>query len=268
MSSFYRQREILDIKRASCYVQRMYINQDSSENALIRQAAITGLAVVGFIALVGAGMWLAIYSARFVPVAAGRIGAAAVYLGSALSPAHPPAPSTLPAASTTPAASSTSAAPATPAHSVAPTPGARTNSVYKVGGSGPAPALHGLPDLAVQIDAVGYLASTTAESFVVSISVPVLTRPAVVFTVRNDGTNASGPWRFNAVIPTRTAFTFASPLQQSLNPGENIVFTLGFDEALPGANKPISITANFDRAVNESNFNNDSASAKITVLGS
>jgi hypothetical protein len=47
-----------------------------------RHAAINGLAIVGFIALLVAGIALAIYSARFLPKTASRIGAAAVSLSS------------------------------------------------------------------------------------------------------------------------------------------------------------------------------------------
>ena len=47
-----------------------------------RPAVVHSLAVVGFIALIGSGMWLAIYSTRYVPSVVTRLGSAAVYLGS------------------------------------------------------------------------------------------------------------------------------------------------------------------------------------------
>ena len=64
------------------------INMEPTENKeIIRKAAINGLAVVGFVALIVAGLSLAVYSVRFVPTVVNSIGAAAVYLGSKFSPA-------------------------------------------------------------------------------------------------------------------------------------------------------------------------------------
>jgi len=51
-----------------------------------RRRAVGILAIIGFIALIGVGMWLAMYATRYVPGVAGRLGGAAVYVGSALSP--------------------------------------------------------------------------------------------------------------------------------------------------------------------------------------
>ena len=77
---------------------------DSSENNIHnRQMVINGLAVAGFIALVAAGVWLAVYSTRFVPGIVNGAGAAAVSLGSLFTPAHSPGLLVVstPAASTT-----------------------------------------------------------------------------------------------------------------------------------------------------------------------
>lgn len=243
-----------------------------------RHAALNGLAVVGFVALVAAGIWLAIYSTRFVPAVVNSFGSAAVYLGSVFTPANTPVLLVIP----NPTASTTisfgppgprNARPATSTGTVpkattpvAKTPGEKTSGTYPIGGTVNAP--YGLPDLTVRIRATGYLATTSAESFVASSTVPSGSRPAVKFTVENIGTNVAGPWRFSASIPTQSAFLFYSPTQQSLNPGDSIDYTLGFDQATAGSNKMISITANFDRVVGESNTNNNSASAQVTILGS
>ena len=247
-------------------------------NPFARRAAVTGLAIVGFITLVGAGMWLAIYSARYIPPAMSGLGAAAVYLGSLLTPDHAPTLSVIPSASTTipfdneistaPAALSpnTSTTPIVPTPKAAPvTPGLATSNTYQMGGG--TSSLIGLPDLIVSIDAVGYLATSSVESFVTATSVPSGIRPAVRFTVKNSGTNIAGAWRFSASIPTRTVYFYQSPPQQALNPGDHIEYTLGFDQANTGANQMVSVTANFDHAVVESNTNNNSASAQLTILG-
>jgi hypothetical protein len=260
-------------------------HMDTSGNtSSSRQAAIYGLAIAGFIVIVGAGMWLAVYSTRFVPTVVSRIGAAAVYLGSVFVPVPAASLSVIPTASSTMIAfgessstissiASSSASipvtiPTTTAKQIIPTTaGTKTDTTYQIGGTAPA-ALSGLPDFTVTIDAVGYLATTSADSFMASSTVPFGNRPAVRFTIKNSGTNVSGPWRFSASIPTQTAYIYQSQPQQALAPGDSIDYTLGFDQANKGTGETISITANFDHAVTESNTANNSASATITVLGS
>lgn len=250
------------------------MNTDQSPTP-IRQVAINGLAVVGFIALVVAGIWLAVYSTRFVPAVVNRIGAAAVYLGSVFNPTDEPTLSIVetPTASTTISfgnSSSTISTPVTQPRTIPikTTAGSRTSGVYQIGGATTTSALSGLPDFVVNISSVGYLASTSADSFVATSTMQSNNRPAIKFTIKNIGTNRSGQWRFSVLIPTQSSYLYYSPFQQSLNPGDSIDYTLGFDQPIAGSNKMISVTANFDRAVGESNTNNNSASASVTIIGS
>jgi len=246
------------------------------------QAAVNGLAVVGFIALTALGISLAVYSARYVPVTVGKIGTAAVAFSHTLTSVFTPAPkstlSVVPVASTTisfgeatttpTSSSSTETVPKPVATSVAQqVAGAQTTHTYQIGSTTPSQVPYGFPDLIVTIKEVGFLATTSAESFVASSTVLAGSRPAVTFTIKNVGTAVSGPWRFSASIPTETAYIYQSQPQPALNPGDSIDYTLGFDQANAGSNKTISITANFDHAVTESNANNNSASTKITILG-
>jgi hypothetical protein len=239
-----------------------------------RPAMVNTLAVVGFVALVGASMWLAVYSTRYIPTVVGRLGAAAVYLGSVFNTAEGPSLSVIPTASTTiPFGNGTTTEPVdttpTSPKPVTPTAGDRTSGTYPINGTpATSPVLSGLPDFVVSIDTLGYLATASTDSFVASSTVPSGSRPAVKFSIKNIGSNVAGAWRFSASIPTQTSYIFQSPTQQPLNPGDSIDYILGFDQANKGADQMISITANFDRAVSESNANNNSASAKITILGS
>lgn len=252
---------------------------EQERTPLDRQIVVNTLAIVGFIALIGASMWLAVYSTRYVPDVVGRIGSAAVYLGSVFTPAEEPTLSVVqtPAASTTipfgeeylTTETGTTSLPTVPAGTkIIPTAGKKTSGTYQIGGAPATGGLSGLPDLTVTISAVGYLASASAESFVATSTVPADSRPAVKFTIKNIGTNVSGPWRWSASIPTQTAYLYQSQIQQTLGPGDSIEYTLGFDQSNKGAGQTISITANFDRTVAESNTDNNSASAKVTVLGS
>ena len=240
-------------------------------NERSRRAAERGLAVAGFIALVVAGMWLAVYSTRFVPIIVNRAGSAAVYLGSLFVQNHKPSNSVISTSASSTiiyfgGATSTVPAAAT-VKKVATTAGTKTSSVYQISGTA-TPSLSGLPDLVVYINAVGYLTSASTDSFVASSTVPSGSRPAVSFTIKNIGTNTSGQWRFSTSIPTQTAYIYQSPLQQSLLPGDSIDYILGFDQANKGTGETVSVTANFDRAAKESNTDNNSSSAKMTILGS
>ena len=243
-----------------------------------RQTAINGLAVAGFVALVTLGMWLAVYSTRFVPDVVGRIGTAAVYLGAVFTPSDEPSLSVVPTASTTIPFSEVVSTPVTeipaptapaPVKPVVPTAGKTITTTTQIAGATTTPSgPYGFPDLITSIDAIGYLATTSAESFIASSTVTAGARPAVKFSIKNVGTNVAGAWRFSASIPTQTAYIYQSEPQQALNPGDSIDYTLGFDQANKGSGQMVSVTANFDHAVTESNANNNSASATLTILGS
>lgn len=267
--------------------------QPLSGDPAVRQNVIKGLAIVGFVALVVAGITLAIYLGRYIPKAVNGLGSAAVSLSQVFSPAPSTPVATTTAtstATTTPVVTSST----TPAGGTAPivvgtnpsgltgiipipvpviTPGPTTQHTYPVGGTGtstttPIPVtLHGLPDLTTRIIATGYMTSTSTASFVATSTIPHGARAAVKFSIRNDGTNVTGPWSFTASIPTQTNFVFESPVQQSLRPGEHIDYILGFDQAVPGTNQPISITADAKHQVAESNENNNSATANVKILG-
>jgi CARDB len=247
-----------------------------------RQKAVTGLAVVGFVALIVLGLSLAVYSTRFVPGVVNRVGSAAVYLGSVFNPTPAPAITVVPnsSAATTISFGASSATPATttttttttsnvattPVAKVPATSGQNTSNTYQIASGSTAAAPYGLPDLTVYITDIGYLTSASADSYVSATTVPSGDRPAVKFTIKNIGTNWTGTWRFSASIPTRTSYVFQSDQQQSLAPGESIDYTLGFDQALTGANQLISITANSDHTAAESTESNNNITAFFNVL--
>lgn len=239
-----------------------------------RPAATSGLAVVGFVALIIAGLWLALYSTRFVPGVVNRIGSAAVYLGSVFSPAPgstvsvvptPAASTTIPFGTTgTTPTTSTTVTPTKTSAKPKPVAGVGTNTTTYEIGTTKAAALSGLADLAVTIDTTGYLTSASTSSFVASTTVPHGDNAAVRFTIKNVGTNWSGTWTFSASVPTYPTYTYTSQPQQSLAPGDSIDYTLGFNQAISGTSKVITVTIN--PGVSDSNKSNNSAAAAETIL--
>ncbi|KND51674.1 MAG: hypothetical protein ABA06_00240 [Parcubacteria bacterium C7867-001] len=242
-----------------------------------RRAMVNGLAVVGFVALIFAGMTLAIYSARYIPQAVTRLATASVYFSSVFSPASTNELTVVPSkddegssvvatsTDTTPTTPSTGGTPA----AVTPSAGPRTTGTYVVGGGTAVPqqgTLYGLSDLSVNIVAVGYLANQTdTTSFVASKTVPDGKRGAVRFTVTNVGTNTTGGWDFDATLPTSPSYTFSSPTQAALLPGEHIDFTLGFDRGRTGT-RTIDISIDPDKKIVETSENNNSGSIAIEIL--
>jgi len=250
-----------------------------TEGTPARRAAVAGLAVVGFFALVFIGMVLAIYAARFVPKAANGFSSAAVYLGSIFTPADGPSlepvqtvvpfdnglVATTTATTTAPAVATTTAVATAPATGVATHPGVPTTIKVPVGGTTGPVTLSGLPDLTVDITAVGYLNSSDTNSFIASTIVPDGKRGAAKFTVRNAGTNKTGAWTFDADLPTTgSGYTYHSSSQESLLPGDRVDFTLGFDDTDDGS-KTITVTVDPDRDISESNEGNNESDASIRI---
>lgn len=243
-----------------------------------RTAAINALAVVGFIALVFIGIALAIYAARYVPTALSRVGSAAVYLGSVFTPADEdadlevvpgetiPFDEETPVATSTPATGEPTTQPTTNTPRPTPTQGQTTTGTYPVGGTVAVPqAPYGKADLAVSVVSVGYLNSADTDSYRVSSEVPDGKRGAIKFVVTNVGTNVTGSWKFKATLPTSPSYTFTSPSQKSLNPGDKIEFVLGFDKTKEGNNRTIEIVVDSGKDVSESNENNNEVSKTIDI---
>ncbi len=220
--------------------------------------AMVALASVGFITLVVLGILLAIYSARYVPNAIEDFFSAwnhkknnpQLNVVSTTTISFGQEPTTTATTTRVVSIATTSAPVVTPTKT---TPAPKT------------PRLYGLPNLSVTILATGYLANGTTESFVPSNVVPAGARAAVRFSVANTGTNVTGPWSFAAAIPTQNVFVFNSPIEQSMGPGDHIVFTLGFDQANFGPNHPLTIIADPTNVVNESTKGDNVGTAIISV---
>lgn len=244
-----------------------------------RGAATTALAVVGFIVLILIGIALAIWAARYVPVALDRLGLAAVSISSDYEPADGSEdepgldviePGTEipfePVATTTPAEPAAPAAPTAPATGYQPTtpapvpPRPVTVPVYV-----PPPAPYGKADLAVEITAVGYCTSDNPSSFRTSRDVPDDENGGFRFSVRNAGTNVSGDWDFTYELPTSPSLERTVSNQRSLKPGDRIEYTLCFTEPRSGSDRDISIEVDSDDDVDESNERNNTDSAEIDI---
>jgi hypothetical protein len=242
-------------------------------DTFVRQSVINALAGIGFIAILGLGMLAAVYLARFVPTAVSGVASAIVSVSSVFFPSDEGngiviIPPTVPggvSTTTTPGEIATSTG-STGAVSNPGTPGGEQTGTYLIGTTTVSTNPYGLPDLVPTIIATGIMTGTTTNSFVATSTPSTKDRIGIRFSVKNEGTNVSGVWRFSVVIPTDSAYVFESPIQQSLNPGERVEYTLGFDRARAGTNQKISIRADFSNLVNESNESNNSANTAVTII--
>lgn len=129
------------------------------------------------------------------------------------------------------------------------------------------PALAGQADLLVRI---------------ISVSADGYGNSTAVFDIENVGRGSSGTYYFSAELPTNAyglpgqgqtygsqmqSYTYNSPAQVSLAPGDHIVSTLRFTQAqtggLPGQGV-FSVTVDPSRSVNESNTTNNYAYQTLT----
>ncbi|MDB5264462.1 MAG: hypothetical protein JWN64_33 [Parcubacteria group bacterium] len=256
----------------------MEITTIKTQNRSTKHVAVNALAIVGFIVLVLIGMGLAVYAARFVPTAANRIGAAAVYLSTVFTGNDDKDPDLQvvdpgtsisfgdDTASSTPATSTPDTTTTTTTTVPATTAGTQTTTTTTVGGGQVSTApLYGQADLAIENMTVGYCTSNSPDSFVRSSSVPNGEYGGISFTTINRGTNISGRYEFKAVLPTSPSLTYTSPSQQSLRPGEHIDSKLCFTRPRDGDDRKISIELDSEHDVNESNENNNSDSATINI---
>ncbi len=125
---------------------------------------------------------------------------------------------------------------------------------------------NGTADLAITINAVGYLHPTTS-AFVPSYSVSAGMRPAVKFTVKNNGDKNSGTWAFTANLPTPKNSVYNAYGQQNLGPQDRIEYVLGFEPINNAQNNTVTITVDPQNLIAETNNNNNVATTNIVNNG-
>lgn len=242
------------------------------------RAAVYGLAVVGFLALVFIGIMLAIYAARYVPEAITKLAS----FGKGDSGLSVVPTTTLPFATSTPA--TTTPAVATTTKPVATTTPAKTGGAAPVTGyktvitSYPTPGsvqipsnsaqnLSGLPNLTTTVIAVGYLDKN--QDFVADKTVDSGDELAVKFRVTNTGTNVTGVWSLQVLMPTKNndEFEYDSDPQHSLNPGayNDYIVSLNKNQARVNDNDRITITADQEDKISESSERDNTAIASVSV---
>jgi preprotein translocase subunit YajC len=115
-------------------------------------------------------------------------------------------------------------------------------------------------DLVIKLVNTGYIEN---GQFVPSESILGSQRAGVKFTVTNIGSLATGEWRFQADLPSRTEKTYTSKYMTSLVPGGSIEIIIGFDNIEKVGDNTVYIKADFDNKIPEFNENNNSLTTTI-----
>ncbi len=104
----------------------------------------------------------------------------------------------------------------------------------------------GLPDLAIRAIAVGTLDPRTG-AFISTSQIYSNQRVGLQFEVSNVGGSPTGPWTFNADLPSDIDSYYQSGYELSLAPGERIVLTIGFDNVQTNYSDNYNDNYNYDR---------------------
>ncbi len=119
-------------------------------------------------------------------------------------------------------------------------------------------------DLTAIILETGYI-NTTTLAFVAAKEVKPDQRAAIRFEIVNIGSKAAKDWTFAAVLPTFPGYIFQSNTQQTLNPGDRVQFTLGFDSILKKTENEFIINVDPIGSVQETDKTNNIIKGKIYV---
>lgn len=128
------------------------------------------------------------------------------------------------------------------------------------------PTYYGKADLAVRVLQVGLL-NTATNLISTQTTFSSYDTVGIKFEIRNDGDAATGPWYFSATLPSLTNPNYTSPTQVSLQPGQSIQFTLGFNNLTNSYSNLITINADPVNAVTENNKANNVATSPVINNG-
>ena len=130
-------------------------------------------------------------------------------------------------------------------------------------GGGSSTTGSGRPDLVVKILDIGVMDRYTNQIYYTN-SFDTNDKIAVKFEVENIGGKASGNWTFEALLPTDEDNVFNSGRKTSINPGQKVQFTIGFDNPEEGSGR-IKITVDEDDDIRETSERNNEDSRTIRV---
>lgn len=230
---------------------------NTTEAGATKKAALNGLAIVGFGALIVAGIFLAIYAARYVPETLSRLSSAVILSSPDTdeTSTNEDEPAIEEEQDEIEDAEETTSAPTTPPRPTVTTPVVTTPRPTVPSG----PRLYGLPDLTIVDAEVGYMRGSTFEE---DDEVPRNRDAAVRFYVKNNGTNIAGGWRIRVDVEGERPVTGTGGV---LFPNGTQEFLLQIEDPEEGENLRIEIEADYQDDLDESNERNNDEDVDIDI---
>lgn len=145
------------------------------------------------------------------------------------------------------------------------TPGERTEILVPISGTNSYSNPNGSVDLAARVISTGIVDIDTNE-YTQTDTITSNDRVGIQFEVENLGTKASGVWSFTVVLPTQTIYFYNSTEQRSLNPGDRIEFTIGFDGVKTSDDVEVVINVDPSGQIGEVSEENNIVRHKIDIL--
>jgi hypothetical protein len=124
-------------------------------------------------------------------------------------------------------------------------------------------------DFTIRVIAIGLVDKNSgafSERSKIPQDLPSGKRGAVKFEIENVGTKKTGDkWNFSAKLPTSPSFTYTSPSQQDLFPGDKIQFVIGFDKLVNKDEAQYTLTVDPKNEIKESNEKNNTITRTIDI---
>jgi hypothetical protein len=179
------------------------------------------------------------------------------------------------ATSTTPAEEDDDNAVTTPTPTYNPTyipttprPGTPTYTTYPVV-TQPTSDPNGKADFTIRVIAIGLVDNNDgdfSERDEIPQDLPSGRRAAIKFVIENKGTKKTGDdWNFEVKLPTTPSFTYTSPSQPDLYPGDKVEYIIGFDRIVNKDKATYTIEIDPKNEVKESNEDNNDITKTIPV---
>lgn len=144
------------------------------------------------------------------------------------------------------------------------TPGERTDIVVPISGSNSYSNPNGRVDLAARVISTGVVDIDT-NKYTATDTITSHDRVGIKFEIENLGTKESGTWEFTVVLPTQTIYFYNSETQRSLNPGDKIEFTIGFDGVKTNDNVELVINVDPGGYIGEASEENNILRHRIEI---
>ena len=129
-----------------------------------------------------------------------------------------------------------------------------------------APTYYGKPDLEISLIGTGIIDPASKQFMQTSYS-GFNDEIAIKFQVKNVGTNVTGLWKLRINTPSRTTPYFDSDYQQSIKPGDRIVFTTTFDSPINTGINTAYITIDPLNMIDEISKTNNQLIVPLNIQG-